>query len=199
MFYRIIRGILRPIIYLLYRPSIVGLENFPSTGGVILYSNHISLLDPIVIGCMLPRKVYFMAKTELFKSSVFGFILRNLGAFPVKRGTADLAAIRNSLRVLKSGKVFGIFPEGTRNKPGAVQHFSHGAASIAHRSKAKIIPIGITGEYKLFRYRSVKVVIGEAVDMDGYFTQKSSTDLLESMSIKMEESLANLLGDATSV
>lgn len=193
MFYRIIRGIIRPILYLLYRPKVDGLDNFPREGKVILYSNHISMLDPIVIGCVLPRKIYFMAKMELFKNPIFGFILKNLGAFPVKRGTADLSAIKNSLQILKQGHVFGIFPEGTRSKKGRIQHFSHGVASIAHRSKAKIIPIGIMGEYKLFH--PIKVVIGKALDMDHYFSQKSSTELLESMSADMEISLKNLLNE----
>lgn len=192
MFYKIIRGLIRPILFLLYRPKVIGLESFPSTGKVIIYSNHISMLDPIVIACVMPRKIYFMAKAELFKNPILGFILKNLGAFPVKRGTADLSAIKNSLQVLKEGNVFGIFPEGTRNKQGGVQHFSHGVASIAHRSKAKIIPVGIIGEYKFFH--PIKVTIGKALDMDHYFSQKSSTELLELMSTDMESSLKRLLG-----
>lgn len=191
MLYRLIRAIIRPIIFLLYRPRIKGLENLPATGKVIIYSNHISLLDPILIACILPRRIYFMAKAELFKNPIFGFILRHLGAFPVKRGTADLSAIKNSLRVLKEGNVFGIFPEGTRGKQGNVQHFSHGIASIAHRSRAKIVPIGIIGEYKLFC--PIKVVIGNSLEADHYYAQKSSTELLELMSTDMEDSLKGLL------
>jgi 1-acyl-sn-glycerol-3-phosphate acyltransferase len=105
VFYKIIRFILRPILFLLYRPKVVGLNNFPMTGGVLLYSNHISMLDPVLIGCILPRRIYFMAKVELFTNPILGTILKNLGAFPVKRGTADLSAIKNSLRVLKDGHV----------------------------------------------------------------------------------------------
>lgn len=191
MFYRIIRGLIRPFIFLLYRPKVKGLENIPNTGKVIIYSNHISNLDPILIGCVMPRKIYFMAKVELFKNPVFGFILRNLGAFPIKRGTADISAIKNSLRVLKEGNVFGIFPEGGRNTQGGVHSFSHGVASIAHRSKAKIIPIGIIGEYKIFH--PMRVIVGDALDMDHYFSQRSSTELLKSMSTDMENSLKSLL------
>lgn len=191
MLYKIIRGIIRPIVFLLYRPKVEGLENFPESGKTIVYSNHISVLDPVIIGCILPRKIHFMAKIELFKNPLFSFILKKLGAFPVKRGTADISAIKNSLQVLREGKVFGIFPEGTRNRQGGVHHFSHGIASIAHRSKAKIIPIAIKGQYKLFR--PINIRIGEALNVDNYFSQKSSTELLDSMARDMENSLKNLM------
>ena len=81
MFYKILRAILRPILFLLYRPKVVGLNNFPMTGAVILYSNHISMLDPILIGCILPRRVYFMAKVELFKNPILRFTLKNSELF----------------------------------------------------------------------------------------------------------------------
>lgn len=191
MLYRIIRGLIRPIVFLLYRPKVEGLENFPESGKTIVYSNHISVLDPVIIGCILPRKIHFMAKVELFKNPLFSFILKKLGAFPVKRGTADISAIKNSLQVLKEGKVFGIFPEGTRSRQGGIQHFSHGIASIAHRSKAKIIPIAIKGQYKLFRPINIK--IGEALNVEHYFSQKSSTELLDSMSRDMESALRKLM------
>lgn len=191
MLYRIIRGLIRPIVFLLYRPKVEGLENFPESGKTIVYSNHISVLDPVIIGCILPRKIHFMAKVELFKNPLFSFILKKLGAFPVKRGTADISAIKNSLQVLKEGKVFGIFPEGTRSRQGGIQHFSHGIASIAHRSKAKIIPIAIRGQYKLFR--PINIRIGEALNVDQYFSQKSSTELLDNMSMDMENALKKLM------
>ena len=191
MFYKIIKGLIRPLVFLLYRPKVEGLENFPESGKTIVYSNHISLLDPVVIGCILPRKIHFMAKVELFKNPLFNYILRKLGAFPVKRGTADISAIKNSLQVLREGKVFGIFPEGTRNREGEVQHFSHGIASIAHRSKAKIIPIAILGQYRLFK--PINIRIGEALDVDHQYSQKSSTELLDSMAREMENSLKDLM------
>lgn len=191
MLYKIIRGLIRPIVFLLYRPKVEGLENFPESGKTIVYSNHISVLDPVIIGCILPRKIHFMAKVELFKNPLFSFILKKLGAFPVKRGTADISAIKNSLQVLKEGKVFGIFPEGTRSRQGGIQHFSHGIASIAHRSKAKIIPIAIRGQYKLFR--PINIRIGEALNVDQYFSQKSSTELLDNMSMDMENALKKLM------
>lgn len=191
LFYKFARAIVRPIMFLLFRPRVEGLENFPMEGKTIVYSNHISLLDPILIGCVLPRQVFFMAKVELFKIPVLRTIIRHLGAFPVKRGSADLSAIKHSLQVLNEGKVFGIFPEGTRSKTGFLQSFSHGIASIAHKSRAKILPIAIVGQYRLFRPITVK--IGKPLNFDDYFDQKSNTELLEKMADEMEQALKNLL------
>lgn len=191
MFYKILKFIIRPIIFLLYRPRVEGLENFPKQGKTIIYSNHISLLDPIILGCILPRQIFFMAKVELFKNPLFRGILKQLGAFPVKRGAADLSAIKNSLQVLKQGKVFGIFPEGTRSKNGEILPFSHGIASIAHKSKAQIVPVAILGNYKPFR--RLKIIIGEQLDFDDYFKRKSNTQLLEEMAHKMSLAIIKLV------
>lgn len=191
MFYKFARAIVRPIMFLLFRLRVEGLENFPMEGKTIVYSNHISLLDPILIGCVLPRQVFFMAKVELFKIPLLRTIIRHLGAFPVKRGSADLSAIEHSLQVLNEGKVFGIFPEGTRSKTGFLQSFSHGIASIAHKSRAKILPIAIVGQYRLFRPITVK--IGKPLNFDDYFDQKSNTELLEKMADEMEQALKSLL------
>jgi len=191
LFYKFARAIVRPIMFLLFRLRVEGLENFPMEGKTIVYSNHISLLDPIMIGCVLPRQVFFMAKVELFKIPLLRTIIRHLGAFPVKRGSADLSAIKHSLQVLNEGKVFGIFPEGTRNKTGFLQSFSHGIASIAHKSRAKILPIAIVGQYRLFRPITVK--IGKPLNFDDYFDQKSNTELLEKMADEMEQALKSLL------
>lgn len=194
MLYSIAKAIIKPIIYLLYRPQIEGYENFPQQGKTIVFSNHFSLMDPILIGCILPRQVFFMAKVELFKFPIFSWLLKKLGAFPVRRGTADLSAIKNSLKVLKEEKVFGIFPEGTRNKSGKIRTFSHGVAAIAHKSKAQTVPIAIIGDYKIFK--PIKVKIGKPLDFNKYYERKSSTQLLEEMTLEMEEALKSLLNSA---
>lgn len=191
MFYKFARAIIRPIIYLLFRPKIEGLENFPMDGKIILYSNHISALDPVLIGCVIPRQIFFMAKMELFRNPILAAIIRGLGAFPVKRGTADLSAIKHSQKVLKEGKVFGIFPEGTRSKTGTLQAFSHGIASIAHKSKANIIPVAIIGNYKPFK--PITVRIGKPINFSEYFEKRSNTEMLEKMADKMGQALNSLL------
>jgi len=190
--YKFVRGLLCPLIYLLFKPKVEGLENFPKAGKTIVYSNHISALDPVVLACVLPRKISFMAKSELFKNPVLAWLLQRVGTFPVKRGTADISAIKNSLKILNEGGVFGIFPEGTRSKDGKLQAFSHGIASIAHKSKAIIIPVVFLNEYKCFK--QLKLKIGQPLGFDGYFEQKSNTELFEKMAVEMGQAIKKMQG-----
>lgn len=190
MLYYFARAILIPFVYLLFRPKVKGKENIPMEGSIIIYSNHTSIFDPIILGCLLPRKIYFMAKQELFKFNFIGALLKKLGAFPVKRGAADISAIKTALRLLRNGKVFGIFPEGTRSKSGNMQNFTHGVAAIAHKSRAVVVPASIIGSYKLFR--SIQVIIGEPLNLEKHYYQKSSSELLEQMSNEMSDALKEL-------
>ena len=107
MLYYIIRAILLPLSISYFGNQ--GKENLPTEGSAIIFSNHTSLFDPIVLGCLLPRKIYFMAKQELFRIKPFALFMKGLGAFPVKRGTADISAVKTALYTLRKGEVFGIF------------------------------------------------------------------------------------------
>ncbi|MHA0855476.1 lysophospholipid acyltransferase family protein [Paenibacillus sp. CMAA1364] len=175
MIYVLCRGLLRIIFAFLYRLEAVGKENVPVHGGVLLCSNHISMLDPITVGIKLRRQVKYMAKAELFDVPVFGSLLHQLGAFPVKRGGVSKEAIRMSINILKQGEMMGIFPEGTRNSTTGIA--KKGAASFAFRSGATVIPVAIFGKYKLFR--KMKVVYGAPVDLSSFMGETSSGDQLE--------------------
>lgn len=144
---------------------IKGLENFPAKGPVIIACNHISLWDPIIVGCTLPRQVFFMAKGELFTKPMLGKLLEGLGAFPVKRGQGDISAIRKSLVVLKEGKLLGIFPEGTRSQSGDIQEAMAGIVLIMEKSSAPILPIKIYGSRGLLRQKrgNLGIIIGEPI------------------------------------
>lgn len=127
----------------------VGEENIPATGGVILAPNHISYADPPAVGCAMKRKVHYMAKEELFRPALFGRILLAVGAFPVRRGTADRKAIRHALDLLKEGKVICIFPEGARSLNGKLQEAEPGIGLIALKSGAPIVPVAVVGTDKI--------------------------------------------------
>ena len=114
------------------------------SGPVVLACNHISLLDPPVLGTAAPRKVKFMAKAELFVP-VLGTIYKLLGAFPVRRGGNDKAAIKYGIDLLKSGGVLAIFPEGTRSKTGELGKAAPGALMMASKSLAPIVPACVVG------------------------------------------------------
>src|ERR1700691_4219565 len=123
-------------------------RNIPRQGAFILASNHISNLDPVVLGICSVRRLNFMAKIELFKG-VLGFFLTNLGAFPVKRGESDFGAMREALRRLKEGRVILIFVEGTRrigNEPSKAQA---GVGFLAMKSNVPIVPVFVQGTDKV--------------------------------------------------
>lgn len=160
------------ILFPLYRIKIIGKENIPSTGPVIICSNHISNLDPPVVGITSPRKIHFMAKGELFENFLFGKLLTGINAFPVKRGLADRNALRKGLELLKDGNSVGLFPEGTRSKTGEIGKPLAGVGFFALRSDAQVIPCAIIGPYK--KFQKLTVIYGEPMDMEYYRTNKKS-------------------------
>ena len=143
--------------------KIQGMENMPTEGPVILVINHRSIWDPIVAGSSLPRKVSFMAKEELFSIPILGGIFSKLGAFPVKRGKGDINAIRQSLGILKEGRVLGLFPEGTRSKNGEIQKGLPGMVLLMEKSKATVVPIKMFGTRHLLTkgWGNIAVVVGK--------------------------------------
>ncbi|MDF2837147.1 MAG: acyl-phosphate glycerol 3-phosphate acyltransferase [Paenibacillus sp.] len=173
MLYVLFRFLLRVSYRLLFRLEARGLHHIPAEGPVILASNHISNLDPPTIGVLVPRKVYFMAKEELFKVPVLGPLIRAFGAFPVKRGGVSKEAIKSAINLLKEGNVLGIFPEGSRKTPGAAKK---GTAMIAVRSGAIIIPVAVVGNYRIFR--KTLVCYGAPVDLTAII-HESSPEMLE--------------------
>lgn len=165
MFYRFARLLCRFVLLLLRRWKVEGAENLPPTGGVLVVSNHASYWDPVVVGCALRRQVHFMAKADLFKIPLLGYVIRALGAFPVQRGSGDRQAIRRALELLEEGKVVGIFPEGTRSKTGALLDPHRGAAMLALRAKVPVLPMALLNTPGLCR--RVRVRIGKPLQFTG--------------------------------
>jgi 1-acyl-sn-glycerol-3-phosphate acyltransferase len=124
---------------------VIGRENVPASGAVIVVSNHLNNADPPILGAAIAkRRVRFMAKIELFKMP-FGAIIKLWDAFPVRRFDADLGALLTAERILKKGGVIGMFPEGTRSRTGFIGEPHPGTAVIALRSGATVLPCAITG------------------------------------------------------
>lgn len=144
MFYSIIKVVLHFLAKIFLRLEISGTENIPKNGPVVIASNHLSLLDPPIIGVATPRKIHFMAKQELF-IPVLGAIYKTLGAFPVRRGAADRSAIKHGIDLLLDEKVLAIFPEGTRSKNGKLGKAEPGALMMAGKARAVIIPTAVKG------------------------------------------------------
>jgi 1-acyl-sn-glycerol-3-phosphate acyltransferase len=158
----------------LFRTRVVGRENLPATGGVILAGNHISYADPMLLWCRSPRPVHFMAKVELWDSGFVGWCLDTFWAFPIHRGASDRTALAQASGYLKSGDAVGIFPEGTRNFEGNAEA-QGGAAFLAMRNEVPIVPVGLSGTAlirppgaKGIHFPKVVISIGKAIDPAAY-------------------------------
>lgn len=167
-FYSAMRGTLSGLLRVAFRLQIDGRENIPKRGAVILAPNHRSLIDIPVAAATTRRKVWFMGKEELFRSKLSALFLRNLGAFPVKRGRPDRAPLQRALALLAVGEVVGIFPEGTRRPLARFEELEEGFAYVALKSGAPIVPVAISGTEAVFppggkrpRFVKIRVAIGD--------------------------------------
>src|SRR3954470_803083 len=143
--YWLARAVLQPFFHLYFRLSRVGREHVPETGPVIFASNHRSFLDPFVIGTLLKRPMYFMAKEELFRNRLIGWFLNSLGAFPVARGAGDQESMATARAILERGDAVVIFPEGTRIRPGSLGAPKRGVGRLALETGAPVIPVAVIG------------------------------------------------------
>jgi 1-acyl-sn-glycerol-3-phosphate acyltransferase len=164
--YTILWWLFNPILRLLGRVRVEGIDRIPRHGAVILCCNHRSWIDPVLVGALCPRRpVRFMAKEEIFRRPAFAAVLRAVGAFPVHRGRADRAALRRGLQILQAGGILGLFPEGTRSRSGQLGGGQAGAAWLALTGRAAVIPVAITGRY---RPGDLRLRLGQPVDLSGH-------------------------------
>ncbi|MFD2045879.1 lysophospholipid acyltransferase family protein [Ornithinibacillus salinisoli] len=170
--YKFAKFVVSLLFYPLYRIQVIGRENIPKEGPVIICSNHISNLDPPVVGITSTRDVNFMAKGELFEKGFLRKLLININAFPVKRGMRDRNALRKGLDILNDGKTLGLFPEGTRSKSGQLGKPLAGVGFFALRSNAKIVPCAIIGPYKPLK--RLQVIYGKPIDFESLRGSKIS-------------------------
>ena len=159
-FYKGMHFVLAPILRLLFRIRVEGLENIPAGEGVVFCANHSAAIDPLLFCIALPRSVpvAIMAKAEVMRLPVIGTFFRALGAFSVSRGSSDMRSMRYAIKTVKDGANLLVFPEGTRVKqPGQVRA-KGGVVMIAMRTGAQLLPVYIGGKKCLFG--SVRVVFG---------------------------------------
>ena len=150
---RLFQYIITHIFYMIrlivvYRIEVHGKENIPKDNNYIVAPNHLSTLDPPMVAAFFDRPVAYMAKKELFENPFMRWWLDWLGAFAVDRENLSVATIRTVLKIRKSEWVFGIFPQGTREEPGVITHFTKGFASLAKTTKCNVLPVGIIGSHE---------------------------------------------------
>ena len=172
MFYSFIHIVGVLLFKLLFRLRAKGEGNIPRKGGCILASNHMSYLDPMVLGIACPRRLCFLARSELFThtSRAFAWLITALGAFPLKKGVGDLKALRTALALLREGGILVMFPEGTRTADGMLQRAEPGLGMLALKAGVPIIPTLIVGtdralprDARFIRLRRVGIYFGEKI------------------------------------
>lgn len=189
----VVRFIILVVFSVLYRVEITGRENIPAKGAALLCGNHVSELDMFFIGYRIKRLVRWMAKEELFRNPVLRFLITWLGAFPVKRGKADVGAIKTALRLLKEGHVVGIFPEGTRtkHKEKSEVRVKPGAVMLAIESGAPILPVAVSASYKPFS--RIRIIFGKPYTLDVEKDRKYSNDEMKEIGITIMQNIYRLL------
>ncbi len=170
-FYHLLKWTLvSPLMHICFRSKIYGVEKVPNRGAVIIVCNHASDFDPLILANCVSRPVAFMAKEELFKVPVLKIIIKLYGAYPVKRGTGDRAAIRAAIATLEQGWATGVFLEGTRTMDGKITDPKLGAVLIAAKTNVPLLPVSIWGTHEILpkgskfpRLYPVTIRVGELI------------------------------------
>ena len=158
--YTFLKNILKIPFKLWYNPKIIGVSNIPKNGALIICANHRHMMDQCPILISTKRMIHYMAKKEYFDGK-FAWFFKLAGCISVNRSIKDINASNKALQLLESGYAVGLFPEGTRNRTKEkLLPFKYGAVSMAKKTDAYLLPVGITGEYK-FRSKDLTVKIGK--------------------------------------
>ena len=182
MLYRLLRVLVRVIFRLIYRPVIVGREHVPSTGPVILASNHLSYVDSVVLPVVAPRHIAFLTRSEYFtgtglRGAFVRWFFLTMGQLPIRRGEhrASRSALETALTVLRSGEAFGIYPEGTRSRDGRLWRGRTGVGWLALEAGCPVVPVALQGTERVqpvgksrLHLAPVRVSFGEPIYPDAY-------------------------------
>ena len=185
IFFKLLQFFLKCIFNLLYRVEKIDLHKIPTKGKLMICSNHISYLDPVVIGAYIPRYVYFMAKEELFKNKFLSNLVTFLNAFPVKRQSLGRKTFSISLEILKDENSLGLFPEGTRSTDGIIRDGKKGIGFISVLASAQILPVAISGTNKIIQkphrrifFPKIKLIAGDIIDTENIIKKHSKKEAI---------------------
>ncbi len=194
-FYSVARNIIASIIPLFLRIKAEGTENIPKDRGYILCCNHISFMDPVVLAVKVKAQCHFMGKKELFKNPFLSYIFKALGAFPVDRGKGDTGAIDHAVQLVNEGKVFTIFPEGTRSKTGELGRLKSGAVVIASRTGGDILPCVIKKGKRKFLRATINVKFGKLIPNSALEISDNSPSQIKQATRLLTKTFEDLLED----
>ena len=182
-FYGVAAKILSGILKVCILFKVKGKENIPKEGAFLLCSNHRALRDAVLIAAGCSRQLTFMAKDELFHKPFLGWLIKSLGAFPIKRGKGDAAAVMATLKIMKKGGATLIFPEGTRMKEGTRKQVNSGIVRLAVQCNVPIVPAYLTGN---------SVTYGKPIYYNKYEESVHDADTMQTVADELMETIYSL-------
>lgn len=185
MFYEIASKFVRIVLNIFIFFRAYGKENIPKEGAFLLCSNHRSVMDPVLIAAGCRRRLTFMAKEELFENPVIGWFLRKLGAYSIKRGKGDVAAVMGTLKILRRGDATLIFPEGTRVNDGERKQINSGIIRLAIQAKVPIVPAFVSKR---------TVTYGKPIDYSQYEDSVRDFDEMQQLADSLMDNIYSLNG-----
>ncbi|MGW7260944.1 lysophospholipid acyltransferase family protein [Streptomyces sp. NPDC054834] len=207
MFYRLLKYVLLgPLLRLVFRPRIEGLEHVPSSGAAIVAGNHLSFADHFLMPAILKRRITFLAKAEYFtgpgvKGRLTAFFFRSAGQIPVDRSGKDAgqAAIREGLGVLRKGELLGIYPEGTRSHDGRLYKGKVGVAVMALRAGVPVVPCAMIGTFEaqppgrvVPRVHPIAIRFGKPLDFSRYEGMENEKAILRAVTDEIMYAILSL-------
>jgi 1-acyl-sn-glycerol-3-phosphate acyltransferase len=173
----------------LWRLTVEGSERVPHQGAVIIACNHLSLADPPLVGASISRPVHFIAKQQLFEIPLFGWLIRQVNAFPVRREERDVSAFKTAQRILESGQIVVLFPEGTRSRTGKIGRAKPGVGMLASKTKAVVIPTCLDNTQHMKKFKKIRIRFGWPMRFDGQLDYQQFSDAILNEVRKMQEEM----------
>jgi len=208
VFYWFVKYTLRPLFLLLFSPRVMGAERIPARGGALLASNHLSMCDSLFLPVLTRRRVTFLAKSEYFtgrgiKGRAKAAFVRGTGLLPIERGNSDAAAaaLAAGVRVLRTGRLLGVYPEGSRSPDGRLYRGKTGVVRMALLAQVPVVPVAMVGTDKVLpigetvpRRTRVEIRIGEPLDFSVYAGRADDPTVLRALTDDLMLAIGRLSG-----
>ena len=187
---KFLKGLFWLMSIIAYRIKVVGKENLPKEGAALVCPNHVHALDTVIVVVHANRKINVLAKEELFENGFLRFLAKVFGVYPVKQNSADLSAIKTSLKLLKNEELLLIYPEGTRNGMEKGKPIKNGPMTIAIKSGVPIIPVGIKGSFKAFS--RIRINIGKPIYFNEYKDKVNDKEVVSKLTQDLMNEIVRL-------